>query len=133
MFLSDIVLSDDLDLINKGAIAEIFVGLEVKKTASCYLQDELYFWKREKKNSNAEVDFLLQIGEDIIPLEVKSGKKGSMRSLHLFLAEKKSKYGIRCSTENFNLMANIKIIPLYWTGILKTHNSLNNIPEFPIN
>lgn len=118
--LSDIVLSDDLDLINKGAIAEIFVGLELKKTASCYIRDELYFWKREEKNSNAEVDYLLQIGEDIIPIEVKSGKKGSMRSLHLFLAEKKSKYGIRCSTENFNIMDNIKIIPLYWAGVLRS-------------
>lgn len=118
--LSDIVLSDDLDLINKGAIAEIFVGLELKKTASCYIRDELYFWKREEKNSNAEVDYLLQIGEDIIPIEVKSGKKGSMRSIHLFLAEKKSKYGIRCSTENFNIMDNIKIIPLYWAGVLRS-------------
>lgn len=118
--LSDIVLSDDLDLINKGAIAEIFVGLELKKSASCYIRDELYFWKREEKNSNAEVDYLLQIGEDIIPIEVKSGKKGSMRSLHLFLAEKKSKYGIRCSTENFNIMDNIKIIPLYWAGVLRS-------------
>jgi len=118
--LSDIVLSDDLDLINKGAIAEIFVGLELKKSASCYIQDELYFWKREEKNSNAEVDYLLQIGEDIIPIEVKSRKKGSMRSLHLFLTEKKSKYGIRCSTENFNTMDNIKIIPLYWAGVTRS-------------
>lgn len=114
--ISEIILSPDFDFINKGAIAEIFVGLELKKSYSCYQQSELYFWKREEKNSNAEIDYLIQKGENIIPIEVKSGKKGSMRSMHLFLEEKKSKYGIRCSVENFGLVENIKIIPLYCIG-----------------
>lgn len=116
--ISDIILSDDFEAINKGAIAEIFVGLELKKSGSCYWQNELYFWKREEKNSNAEVDYLIQQGENIIPIEVKSGNKGSMRSMHLFLDEKKSKYGIRCSAENFSSINNITIIPLYSAGCI---------------
>lgn len=114
--ISDIILSDDFEAINKGAIAEIFVGLELKKSVSCYRQNELYFWKREEKNSNAEVDYLIQQGEDIIPIEVKSGNKGSMRSMHLFIEEKKPQHAIRCSTENFGSINNIIIMPLYSAG-----------------
>lgn len=114
--ISDIILSDDFEAINKGAIAEIFVGLELKKSVSCYRQNELYLWKREEKNSNAEVDYLIQQGEDIIPIEVKSGNKGSMRSMHLFIEEKKPQHAIRCSTENFGSINNIIIMPLYSAG-----------------
>jgi uncharacterized protein len=92
------------------------VGLELKKSDSCYHQNELYFWKREEKNSNAEIDYLIQQGEDIIPIEVKSGKRGPMKSMHLFLQEKKSEYGIRCSAENFGSFENIRVIPLYAAG-----------------
>jgi len=49
----------------------------------------LYYWHREAKNSHAEVDFVIQIQDKIIPVEVKAGTKGSMQSLHLFLDEKK--------------------------------------------
>jgi predicted AAA+ superfamily ATPase len=59
------------------------------------------------------VDYVVQKGTDIIPVEVKSGTKGSMQSLHLFMEEKKSKYGIRFSLENYAEYEKIKIIPLY--------------------
>ena len=111
--ISEILFSDRFEMINKGAIAEIFVGLELQKYDSCYRNDELYFWQREALNSNAEVDYLIQRGDDILPIEVKSGKSGSMQSLHLFLREKKPKFGIRCSSENFTTYESIKAIPLY--------------------
>lgn len=111
--ISDVLFSDDFDLINKGAIAEMLVGLELQKSDTCYHHDDLYFWQREALNSNAEVDYIIQRDERILPIEVKSGRKGSMQSLHLFLKEKKSIYGIRCSSENFGLYDNIRIIPLY--------------------
>lgn len=111
--ISDVLFSDDFDLINKGAIAEMLVGLELQKSDTCYHHDDLYFWQREALNSNAEVDYIIQRDERILPIEVKSGKKGSMQSLHLFLKERKSIYGIRCSSENFGLYDNIRIIPLY--------------------
>lgn len=111
--ISDVLFSDDFDMINKGAIAEMLVGLELQKSDTCYHHDDLYFWQREALNSNAEVDYIIQRDERILPIEVKSGKKGSMQSLHLFLKERKSIYGIRCSSENFGLYDNIRIIPLY--------------------
>lgn len=111
--ISEILFSDSFDMINKGAIAEILVGLELQKSNSCYQHDDLYFWQREALNSNAEVDYIIQREERILPIEVKSGRKGSMQSLHLFLKEKKPPYGIRCSSENFGLYDTIRIIPLY--------------------
>ena len=114
--IANILLSKDFDTINKGAVAEIFVGCELKKHASCYSDDELYCWVREKKNATAQIDFLVQCGEDILPVEVKSGKQGKMQSMWLFLDEKKSKYGIRTSLENFGQYDKIKIYPLYAIG-----------------
>ena len=114
--LSDILLNDDFDTINKGGIAEMFVGLELLKASSCYQQPSLYYWQREVRNARAEVDFVIQHDMDIIPIEVKSGKQGKMQSMYLFLNEKKSRAGIRTSLENFFSYNKIKVVPLYSIG-----------------
>jgi len=115
--LSDILLGNDISLVNKGAIAEQFAGLEFLKSASCYdEQGSLYFWSREKPKSNAEVDYVIQRGERIIPVEVKSGSSGKMQSLNIFMSEKNSEYGIRTSLENFSFYNGIKVYPLYAVG-----------------
>jgi len=114
--LSNLLISDDFSTINKGNIAELFVGLEILKAGSCYEQKNMYYWHRESKSSNAEVDFVLQMGQDIVPIEVKSGAKGSMQSIHLFMEEKHCSLGIRTSLENFGELPDIKIIPLYALG-----------------
>lgn len=111
--IAAVLFEDDFDVINKGAIAEQFVGLELLKNSSCYRQDELYFWQREAKSSNAEVDYVIQQNQNILPIEVKSGKKGSMQSLFLFLAEKKLSHGIRFSLENYSSYEGIQVIPIY--------------------
>jgi predicted AAA+ superfamily ATPase len=118
--LADLLIGDDISLINKGNIAELFTGLELLKSGSCYEQKNLYYWHRESKGSNAVVDFVIQIGQQIIPIEVKSNTKGSMQSMHIFLKEKQSPYGIRASLENWGEMQNIKIIPIYGTEYLLT-------------
>jgi predicted AAA+ superfamily ATPase len=114
--LSDLLFSDDFSVINKGNIAELYVGLELIKSASNYSSPQIYQWVREAKNSNAEVDYLIQKSEKIIPIEVKSGTKGSMRSMHLFMEEKQSDYGIRTSQENFGKFDKVKVVPLYAIG-----------------
>ena len=116
--LSNFLFSDDFEVINKGAIAEQFVGLELIKNASPYTPEILYFWTREKEKSQAEVDYLIQQNGKIIPIEVKSGKSGKMQSLHLFLKEKRANYGIRTSLENFTKYDNIQVFPLYAIGNL---------------
>ena len=114
--LADILLNDNFDFVNKGSIAEMFAGLELLKTASCYTPLQLYYWQREERNSHAEVDYIIQQGERIVPIEVKSGTSGKMQSMHLFLKEKQAEYGIRTSLENFTSYDKIKVVPLYAIG-----------------
>lgn len=111
--ISELLFSNEFNLVNKGGIAEQFIGLEIVKNSSCYNQTELFYWHREALNSNAEVDYLIQKQKDIVPVEVKSGTKGSMNSMFLFLNEKKANYGCRLSLENFIEYENIKVYPLY--------------------
>ena len=111
--ISKILLGDTLDQINKGSIAELFVGLELVKSLPCNQPAQLYFWQREQRGSQAEVDYVVQIGSDIVPIEVKAGTKGSMQSMFQFLSEKKYEYGIRCSMENFGTFQNVQIYPLF--------------------
>ncbi|MEI6209859.1 MAG: AAA family ATPase [Desulfuromonadales bacterium] len=99
--------------INRGGIAEAFVGTELVKYADPHIPSSLYYWHRESKSSNAEVDYVIQKGMEIIPVEVKSGTKGQMQSLHLFLTERNLQKGIRISTENFAEYGPISTIPLY--------------------
>jgi uncharacterized protein len=118
--MANILFENETDVINKGAIAEQYAGLEILKAGSCYRPEPLYFWHREAKSSNAEVDYVVQQGTQIIPVEIKSGRQGSMQSLHLFLQEKKAPYGVRFSLENFSAYDKIKVYPLYavsdWMG-----------------
>jgi hypothetical protein len=114
--INEIIISDSVEFVNKGIAAELFVGLELLKAQSPYERTDLYYWQREALNSNAEVDYLLQKGESIVPIEVKSGTKGSMQSLYLFLKEKNIKKGVRVSLENFSEYQNIIVIPMYGVG-----------------
>jgi len=111
--LSDVLLKNDFESINKGALAELNVGLELIKSASCYQRQNLYYWHREAKSSNAEVDYIIQIGSQILPIEVKAGTKGSMQSLRIFMDLKHTEKGIRISQENFSTYQNIEVYPLY--------------------
>ena len=77
-------------------------------------KNELYYWHREARSSNAEVDYLLQHEDKIIPLEVKSGAAGKLKSLRIFLENQRhSPYGIRFSTANFSAENGIYHYPLY--------------------
>jgi predicted AAA+ superfamily ATPase len=111
--LSDVLLRNDFESINKGALAELNVGLELVKSASCYQRQNLYYWHREAKSSNAEVDYLIQQDSQILPVEVKAGTKGSMQSLKIFMDLKNTEKGIRISQENFSSYQNIEVYPLY--------------------
>jgi len=109
----EILLSRNFKTINKGNVAEQFVGLELLKSKSCYQKNDLYYWHRETKNSNAEIDYLENIYGNITPIEVKAGTKGSMQSMYIFLEQKNRNRGIRFSLENFNNYNEIDVFPLY--------------------
>ena len=103
----------DLDLVNKGSMAEVFVGLELVANHSPHGRPALYYWHRETRGSNAEVDYVIQRGTDIVPVEVKAGTKGQMQSMFLFMEERGLSKGIRVSLENFSKYDRVEGIPLY--------------------
>lgn len=102
--LSHILTSPAQQLVNKGPLAEMIGGLEMLRYQTPNLQHELYYWAREERNSMAEIDYLLSPRGKILPVEIKSGVQGGMKSLWIFLKEKKLKMAVRSSLENFGIV-----------------------------
>lgn len=109
---ADILASDVFKRMNKGNVVEMQTGLEMVKNTDPFQEAAVYYWYRS--GANAEVDYVLQIGNHIIPLEVKASGKGSMQSIHSFLAaHPEVPYGIRVSLENFSAYEKIRVFPVY--------------------
>ncbi len=111
--ISDFLISNEISTINKGNIAEQFVGLELIKYLFQSSRPDLHYWHREKHGSHAEVDYVIQLKNKILPIEVKSGSQGKMQSINIFIGQKKSDFGIRVSMENFSSYQNIFVFPVY--------------------
>ncbi len=111
--LGQLLVAEDFEAVNKGNLAEVFVGLELIANSSPTTRQPLYYWHREARGSNAEVDYVIQKGDEIVPIEVKAGTKGQLRSIFLFLKERNLKKGIRISLENFSEYGEITVTPLY--------------------
>jgi len=88
----------DLTLVNEGQLAEQLVGQELRACRPFNEEPALFTWVREAKNSNAEVDYVIQVGTRIVPVEVKAGATGTLRSLHMMVAEKKLDLAVRVSS-----------------------------------
>lgn len=86
---------EDILVINKGALAEQVVGQLLRLLSPFYIEPTLYYWNRELPSSNAEIDYLIQDNQRLIPIEVKAGVEGKLRSLHQFMSEKPWKVAIR--------------------------------------
>jgi hypothetical protein len=79
---------------NKGGIAEQFVGQHLRCLSQAYEDPGLFYWQRTE-GRQAEIDYVVQHGSQIIPLEVKAGKAGSMKSLHAFMQAKQLSCALR--------------------------------------
>lgn len=101
------------ELVNKGHITEMVAGLELLKYNSPTQRHDLYYWQNLSRGAQAEVDYVIARNMKVVPLEVKAGTSGSMRSMYQLMSDKKLNYGIRTSLENFGKINNIDIIPIY--------------------
>lgn len=100
--------------INKGELVEAFVGQELIAYMHPRKKAQLYYWQREARDSEAEIDYVIQHASQVIPIEVKSGKGTSMKSMRIFLeSHPQSPYGIRFSSHNYSIHDNIHSYPLY--------------------
>lgn len=120
------------DLVNKGKIAEMVAGLEILRYKEPIQRHKLHFWL-QSGGSVAEVDYLVAVDAKVVPIEVKSGTQGGMKSLWQFMRAKHLHNAVRTSLENFGAFShidslddgasrNVTIIPLY---------ALSNFPSAP--
>lgn len=89
----------DLTLIHEGSVAEQVVGQLLKTVLPPYVEPHNYYWHREEKGSNAEVDYVIQHADQVVPIEVKAGSTGSLKSLHLFMRMKNFPLALRFNSD----------------------------------
>lgn len=121
--LSQIVLNLDIApwfidplqaFINKGEIAEAFVGQELLAYSDPIAKEKLFYWHRDTRGSTAELDYLIQIKENVVPIEVKSGTSKRIKSMHVFLdGHKNSLYGLRFWTGEYAHEQRVLSYPLF--------------------
>jgi len=124
-----ILIGSAKDLVNKGSLTEMFVGTELLCYHPLHLHADLYYWQRTERGSMAEVDYLLPLCGKVVPVEVKAGERGGMKSLYYFMEQRHLTHGVRCSLENFGRITHaaqqISIFPLYAISSLVTVSSLS--------
>lgn len=111
--LAPLQVARDFEVVNRGAVAEVFAAQELRASGDPRDPREVFYWHREARSSNAEVDYVVQHDSDIVPVEVKAGGKGRMQSLRLFMDSRQVGRGVRTSLENYASLPNVDIVPLY--------------------
>ena len=101
------------ELVNKGEVSEMMAGLELLKYAEPFARHDLFYWSNLNRSANAEVDYVIERGMKVTPLEVKSGTRGSMKSLRYLMELKGITSAVRSSLENFARLDGVEIVPLY--------------------
>lgn len=110
----------NIHLINIGGISEQLTGQILRTITPLYIEPALYYWQRNEKDSNAEVDYLVQHKNFVVPLEVKAGSTGSLKSLHLFMQLKHLSRAVRVNTDMPSTM------------LVKTKDHLGNPIEYEL-
>ncbi len=143
--LLDLEQADDVMLVNRGALCEQLVGQHLLYSAPPWEEPQLFYWAREKPGSSAEVDYLVSQGREIIPVEVKAGKTGTLKSLHLFLREKGRRLALRLSSappsileaatslsDGNNVPFRLVSLPLYMVGQVRRLCAAATSAEAPV-
>lgn len=89
------------DLVNKGQLTEMVAGWEMVKYKSPAVSHDLYYWENISKGTTAEIDYLTAQDFKVVPVEIKAGTSGKMKSLRLFMQRKHLILAKRCTLENF--------------------------------
>ena len=107
--LVDYVTDDAALLENRGGVCEQFVGQHLLFSGEEFEAPEAYYWRREARSSSAEVDYIIADGSVPVPVEVKAGTTGSMKGLHVFLAEKGRNFAVRLNADRPSFMPGIRV------------------------
>jgi len=102
---------EDVMLVNSGSICEQYIGQHLLFSQQFFKEPELHYWIREKKGSSAEVDYVIAEGARIVPVEVKAGKSGSLKSLQVFVNEKRPDMCVRFNSEPPSFFKGLTALP----------------------
>jgi len=83
------------EFINEGKMTEQFIAQHICLLGKMNKSPVLTYWLREGRSTNAEVDFVIQCNGRIVPVEVKAGKSGSLKSLLQFMSLKNCDLAVR--------------------------------------
>ena len=112
---SEIIDYFDIASATKGSLGEQFVGSELRLANN----DNIFYWSRAKKNSSAEIDYLISKNNQLFPIEVKYSKPGRMKSLSLFLEQySKNNQAWVLSSIPYKKVNNFNYIPIYFASVI---------------
>ena len=128
----------EISMINSGGMAEQLVGQLLRAATPAYIPPSIYYWQRGKKGAEAEIDYIIQHENQVIPIEVKAGTTGALKSLHQFMKEKKKTTALRVNSDvpkrgpihvkdslGSSIEYNLLSIPFYLLGQLHRLINLN--------
>jgi hypothetical protein len=104
---------DNFIKINEGAVAEQYTAQELLAYRDHFQAPSLFYWAREARNSSAEIDYVIPCCSSVLPIEVKAGKTGTLRSMHIYFEKYCLPAGIRISQLFFNKTLPIISLPFY--------------------
>jgi hypothetical protein len=104
--LADFDVDENALLENRGELCEQFIGQHLLYSGHEFEEPRAYFWMRDARNASAEVDYIIQMDNEVVPVEVKSGKTGSLKGLHFFLNEKHRNFAVRFNGDRPSLLKN---------------------------
>ena len=89
----------EISMINSGGMAEQLAGQLLRTITPPYAPPYSYYWRRDKKGAEAEIDYVIAHEDQVVPIEVKAGKSGSLKSLHKFMEEKNKPIAVRFNSD----------------------------------
>lgn len=126
--LVDVESAADTMMINKGALAEQFIGQHLLFQNRFHDPPALHYWTRLKTGATSELDYVISHNAEICPVEVKAGKTGTLKSLQVFVSLKKPRLAVRFNTDIPSITKARTSIP----RIENTEYSLLSLPLYMV-
>jgi hypothetical protein len=122
---------EEQQLINEGGLAEQFIGQHLVNISGGKDVPRMHYWLREGKSDNAEVDYVLSLSGKVVPVEVKAGKSGTLKSLHQFVHRRGLARAVRF---DLNLPSEQNVTHAISTkkGVAEVNFSLISLPLYAV-
>ncbi len=113
------IYAEDIFATANGGLAEQFVGQELIASEAPYATKELFYWHKDSPSSSAEIDYLKASAGAVVPIEVKFGSTGRLKSLRIFMERYKTRVGLRISQNELSQHGDLLSLPFYLVSELE--------------